>query len=189
MTGLVAVVIGALLCFAGVASLHAGVLLSAFGACWIVTDAVGASPWTSLIIGIAGAVVTWIVVSLVFHAALFFVGGVAGALIGAKLYSLLQSDRHILVALIFAAAFAIVCGFLATRWRLRVLLWLTALAGAGLMLHGLGRAFHSLDALRNPSTGGQQVVTAVVWVGVAVLGAASQRKVSSRSLRRDRAHS
>lgn len=188
MTGLVAVLIGALLCFAGVASLHLGVLLSGFGACWIVADAVGASPSTSLIIGIAGAVVAWILVSLVFRVALFFVGGVAGALIGAKLYSLLQSDRNILVALIFAAALAIVCGWLANRWRVRVLLWLTALAGAGLVLHGLGRAFDSLNALRNPSTGGQQVITSVVWVGLALLGVVSQRKVSARALKRDRAH-
>jgi hypothetical protein len=41
MTGLVGVVIGALLCFAGVASLHLAVLRSGFGVCWTVTDAVG----------------------------------------------------------------------------------------------------------------------------------------------------
>ena len=124
MTGLVAVLVGAALCFAGVASIHLAVLLSGFGVCWMLADLLGASTSAALLIGLVGAVVGWIIVSLVFRAALFFVGAVVGAVIGAKLYSALDTDRNVAIALIFTVGFAFLSGWLANRWRVRMLLFL-----------------------------------------------------------------
>lgn len=102
---------------------------------------------------------------------------------------MLDSDRNVLVAFIFAAGFALLAGWLANRWRVRVLMWLTALGGAGMALNGLGRAFDSLNAVRRPSSAGEQTVTFVLWIGLALLGWWSQRHVSRRALRRDQARS
>lgn len=187
MTGLVAVLVGAALCFAGVASIHLAVLLSGFGVCWMLADLLGASTSAALLIGLIGAVVGWIVVSLVFRAAMFFVGAVAGAVIGAKLYSALDTDRNVAIALIFTVGFAFLSGWLANRWRVRMLLFLTAIGGAGVVLNGLGRAVHSLDWMRRPTSAAEQVLDIVLWAGLAVLGWATQRQVSARALERDRA--
>ena len=187
MTGLVAVLVGAALCFAGVASIHLAVLLSGFGVCWMLADLLGASTSAALLIGLVGAVVGWIIVSLVFRAALFFVGAVVGAVIGAKLYSALDTDRNVAIALIFTVGFAFLSGWLANRWRVRMLLFLTAIGGAGIVLNGLGRAVHSLDWMRRPTSAAEQVLDIVLWAGLAVLGWATQRQVSARALERDRA--
>ena len=50
MTGWAAVVIGLVLCFAGIASTHLAVLLSGFGLGWLLADAFGASTGTTVII-------------------------------------------------------------------------------------------------------------------------------------------
>ncbi len=186
MTGLVAVLVGAVLCFAGVASMHLAVLLSGFGVCWMLADLLGASTGAALLIGLIGAVVGWILVSLVFKAAMFFVGAVVGGVIGAKLYSALETTRNVAIALIFTIGFAFLCGWLANRWRVRMLLLLTAIGGAGIVLNGLGRAVHSLDWLRRPTSTAEQVLDVALWAGLALLGWATQRQVSARALERDR---
>ena len=187
MTGLVVALIGTALCFAGVASIHGTVLLSGFGLSWMLGDALGASVGTALVLGLAGAVIAWILVMLVFKAAMFFVGLAVGAVIGAKLYAVLESgDGSWPVALIVTAAIALLCGFLADRWRLRMLIWLTALGGAGLLLHGLGRATGAFDALRHPDSEGQRILATAVWIAVAMLGWWTQRRISGRALERDR---
>lgn len=184
MTGWVAVVIGLLLCFAGMASLHLAVLLSGFGLAWMLADAFGASGATTLVIAAAGALAAWVLVSLVFRTALFFVGAIVGAAIGAKLYGVLQQgDGSVVVAVVFVLAVAFACGYLANRWRARVLLWLTALGGSALALSGIGRAWDgSLRALADPETQSQAAVSILVWFALAGFGWWVQRRVSARSL-------
>lgn len=186
MSAFVVVLIGAALCFAGVASLHLAVLTCGFGLGWLLSDALGTSAGTAVLIGLAGAVAAWILVSLVFRAGLFFVGAIAGAEIGARLYTLLEGEEGtIVVWLVFVLAVAFLGGWLANRWRVRVLLWLTALGGAGLMIAGLGRTTDSLDWLRYPSTGTQTVLATLAWIGLAGLGWWSQQRVSRRAIERD----
>ncbi len=187
MDGWVVVLVGAVLCFAGVASTHLGVLLSGFGLAWLLSDALGAGTSTALIIGLAGALVAWVLVTLIFRTALFFIGAIVGGVIGARLYVVLEGDdRNVVVAVVFVLAIAFLCGWLANRWRLRILLGLTAVGGAGLILNGLGRAYEGLATLRFPGTTTEKVLSVLLWSGIAAAGWWTQRHVSSRALRRDR---
>lgn len=188
MSGPVVVLVGVALCFAGVASLHFAILLCGFALSWLLADALGAAAGVGLVIGLAGAAVAWVLVSLVFRAGVFVVGAVAGGAIGARLYTLLQGDGgQALVALVFVLAVAVLSGWLANRWRRRMLVALTALGGAGLILAGLGRWSDSLAALRHPAPGAQEVAVVLLWLGLALIGWWIQRLVFPRATRRDEA--
>ena len=93
-------------------------------------------------------------VTLVFRSSLFFVGAVVGTVIGAKLYGVLAgSSNSVIVAVVFVAAVAFICGWMANRWHARVVLWVTAIGGAALTLTGLGRIWpDQMQALSNPQT-------------------------------------
>ncbi|MDN5790079.1 MAG: DUF4203 domain-containing protein [Micrococcales bacterium] len=183
LSGWILVLVGAVLCFAGIASTHIAVLVSGFGLAWLLADGIGASAGTALVIALAGAIAAWVLVRLVFKAALFFVGGLVGAVIGARLYTLLQpSGGSVVIAVVFVVAAAFLSGWLANRWSVRTLLVLTALGGAGLMLSGLARTTSSLAWLRAPDSAVATVIMALLWVGLAGLGWASQRRISARRL-------
>ena len=69
MTGWVAVAVGVILCFAGIAYLNLAVLVSALGLIWLLADALGASASTALVVAAVGAVAVWVLVRLVFKTA------------------------------------------------------------------------------------------------------------------------
>lgn len=180
MSGWIIVVVGALLCFAGVASVHLAVLVCGFGLAWLLADAFGASTGVALLVGLGGAVVAWVLVTLVLKTALFFVGGITGAVIGARLYTLLQpTGGNVVVAVVFVLAAAVLGGWLASRWSRHLLLWFTAIAGAGLLLSGLGRAVDGLAWLRAPTSSAQVAGAAALWVALVIVGWLVQRRVSS----------
>lgn len=183
MSGWIIVLVGAALCFAGIASTHLAVLVSGFGLAWLLADGLGASVGTALVVALAGAVAAWVLVRFVFNAALFFVGGLVGAVIGARLYTLLQpTGGNVIIAVVFVVAAAFLAGWLADRWSARTVLVLTALGGAGLMLSGIARTSDSLDWLRAPDSAVATVIMVLLWVGLAGLGWASQRRISARRL-------
>ncbi|MGB8381185.1 MAG: DUF4203 domain-containing protein [Dermatophilaceae bacterium] len=184
MTGWAAVVIGLVLCFAGIASTHLAVLLSGFGLAWLLADAFGASTGTTIIISLAGALVAWVVVTLIFRTSLFFVGAAVGTVIGAKLYGVLAgSSNSVIVAVVFVAAVAFICGWMANRWHARVVLWLTAIGGAALALTGLGRIWADpMHALSSPQTTTETSISVVAWVLLTLAGWWSQRRISARAL-------
>lgn len=181
MDGLVAIVIGLVLCFAGARSVHLAVLLAGFGAGWMLSRAFDAGTGTALIIGLAAAVLAWVLVSLVFRSALFVVGGILGCAIGARVYSVLEGESSsAIVAIVFVLAVGFLCGWMANRWRVRALIWLTAIGGAALALHGVGIAFpDSLGALSRPDGAGQSTLNVVAWAVLAGLGWWSQRNVAT----------
>jgi len=88
MTGVVGIVLGLALCFFGVGSLHLAVLGSGFALGWLISGVFDASTTTTVLVGIGCAIAAWILVSLVFRFGAFFVGAVAGGVIGAKIFSL-----------------------------------------------------------------------------------------------------
>ena len=63
MSGWVVLVVGAVLCFLGVGSVHLAVLASGFGVGWLLGDLFGA---TALIVAACTAVIAWVLVTLVF---------------------------------------------------------------------------------------------------------------------------
>ena len=175
-TGLL-IVIGALLCFMGALSTRLVVLACGFGASWLLANALGPTTTTALLIALAGALATLVLTLLVSRLLLFVTGCVIGAVVGARLYVLLSADGDsVLLAVIFVPAVAVVCGFLAQRYQRRFVMWGTALAGAGLILSGLGRGPESFDFLREPDDGPSSVAYTVIWVALAVVGQQVQRR-------------
>jgi len=85
--------------------------------------------------------------------------GMTGSLIGARLYAIFSpDDTSVVLALVVVVATAVACGFLADRYRGRVILWATAIGGAGLVLSSLGYIWpDSLGFLRHPQAGVQEV--------------------------------
>jgi hypothetical protein len=187
---LVIVLVGLMLCFLGVGSVHLGVPASGFAIGWLLAESFGASPGTAVLIALGCAATAWIVVTLIFRAAGFFVGAIAGGVIGVKIYSLLEGgNRNVLLAALFVLACAALGGFLTDRFRSRFLIWICALGGAGLALSGVGRAFPAVEGwVHHPGNTAQAVVGSAVWIGLAVAGWWVQRKVFPRAgrSRRDR---
>ena len=91
MSGLGALVVGLVLCFVGVKWLPLAVLASGFALGWLITEPFNASLGVAFVIALAAAVAAWVLATFVFRAALFFVGLIAGGVIGAKLFGLLQA--------------------------------------------------------------------------------------------------
>ncbi|WP_265520823.1 DUF4203 domain-containing protein [Oerskovia flava] len=185
VAGVVIVLLGLVLCFAGIGSLHAAVLASGFGLGWLLADLFQSSSGTALLIGALSAVVAWFVVTFIFKFAAFFVGILTGAVIGAKIYGTISGDSgNWLLAVVLVVAVAATSGFLADRYRARALLWLTTIGGAGIVMAGLGRVDEDLFGfLRHPEAAWEQVVSVLVWVTLAVLGWLTQRRLFARRLR------
>jgi hypothetical protein len=176
--GAVVLVVGLVLCFLGVGSVHLAVLASGFAGCWLIAGLFGAAPGTALVVALAGTFLTWLVVNLVFRAVALVLGLVVGAVVGARLYALLDGDDpSFVLALIVIAAVAAASAVLAHRYRERFLVWATALGGAGLAISGLARLVPTVDELRRPAEGAESVVATAVWVALALAGVLVQRQL------------
>jgi hypothetical protein len=170
--------VGLVLCFFGMRSLHLAVPACGFALGWLLAEAFDAQVLPALVIAVAVAVVSWVVVGLVLRTGLFFVGAVAGAVIGAKLFGLLErGDRSVVLAVLFVAAVGALAGVAAARYHDAVLVVVCALAGAALALNGLARVFpDALGFLRDPGSPTQSALVAVAWIVLAVLGWSVQRR-------------
>ncbi|UGT44243.1 DUF4203 domain-containing protein [Nocardia yamanashiensis] len=183
MNGIVVALVGALLCFYGIRSVHLGILAIGFGLGWMIADLFNASFSWLILIGLIGAVSSWVVTSLVFRFASYFIGGLTGAMIGTKLATVLQpGDKNFALSMIVALAVCVAGAFLAEKFRARALLWLTSIGGASMVLSGLGRMSDSLAFLRNPDPGIQQVTVTLAWIGLSVLGWITQRHLFAEKL-------
>ena len=182
MTGVGVLAVGLLLCFAGVASLHLAVLASGFALGWLVAESLGGSVAVTAIVAGCAAVVAWILATLVFRAALLVVGGVAGGVIGAKLYGLLEGgDGNAVLATVFVLAVAVLTGLAVQRFHQTALIGACAFGGAGLALSGLARLWPgTLGFLRNPDTTAEAVIDAAAWLVLGVAGWSVQRRLVRR---------
>jgi prolipoprotein diacylglyceryltransferase len=124
-------------------------------------------------------------VSLVFRFGAFFVGAVAGGVIGARIFSLIVTGTDkVLLTVVWVLVFAGLSGLLASRYRGRFLMWATALGGAGLALAGLGRiAPDALEFLRHPDTALEGVLSFGAWLALALVGRSTQLRLFPRTLR------
>lgn len=178
MSGLAVLLVGALLCFYGIRSMHLAVLAAGFGLGWLIADLFNASVWTLVLFGLIGAVVSWVVTTLVFKFSAYFIGGITGAMAGAKLADVLQpGDNNWALSGIVILALAVAAAFLADKFRARALLWLTSIGGASMILTGLGSMIGALDFLRHPTGGFQQVFAAAAWIALSAAGWLVQRRL------------
>lgn len=182
MSGGILVLIGLFLCLAGAWSIRLAVLAAGFGASWLLADVFGASTSTALLVSAAGAVLVFLLSLVMSKLMFFFVGGVIGAVVGAKLFVVLDGgDASVLLAVVFIPAVAFLFAFLAQRWSRRFLAWATAFGGAAIALTGLGRlAPDQLDALHVPEDAGERTLMAVAWLALGLLGRAVQLRLPSR---------
>jgi hypothetical protein len=174
-----AVVVGLLLCFVGLRSIHLALLACGFALGWLVAEGLGASVVVAAIVAACAAVVGWVLARVVFRAALFVVGGLAGGVIGAKLFGLLEGDDgNVLLAVIFVVAVAVLTGLAAQRYHETAAIWACAFGGAGLALSGLGRIWpNTLGFLRTPDTTAEAVLSAAAWLVLGALGWTVQRRL------------
>jgi hypothetical protein len=183
VNGIIVAVVGVLLCFYGIRSVHLGILAIGFGIGWLIADLFNASFWWLLLIGLIGALSSWVVTSLIFRFASYFIGGLTGAMIGTKLAMVLQpGDKNWALSMIVALAVCVAGAFLAEKFRARALLWLTSIGGAGMVLSGVARLSDSLEFLRSPETGWQQITSTLAWVALSVLGWITQRHLFAEKL-------
>lgn len=183
MSGVALTLVGLFLCFAGTWSLRLAISAAGFGVSWIVAEAFGASTVTTIVVAVSGALVT-LVVTLVMSRFLFFLaGGIVGAVLGARLWVLLdQGEASVVLAVFFIPAMAVAFGVLANRLRGRFMAWATAFGGAALVISGLGiMAPEMLGELRDPQTTLQGVVSTTAWIALAVFGRAVQRATSKET--------
>lgn len=176
----VLVLLGVLLCFWGARSLRLTVLAAGFAGAWVLAEAFGASLGVAAVVAVVSAVAV-LVLTLIFARFLFFiVGAGVGVLIGARLFTLLSSGSgsghgDVVLGLLFVAAVAILCGFLANRFRRWFVVWTTALAGSALLLAGIGHLGPGPGELGRPGSTSSSVITGVLWLVIAYLGAQVQR--------------
>jgi hypothetical protein len=188
MTGAGLAAVGLLLCFAGARSIRFVVAASGFGLGWVLAESLGGSTLVVVFVALGSAAAAWVLTAVVFRMALLVVGGVAGAAIGAMLYGVLQGDdRNVALAVLFTLAAATLVGLATAHFHQGVLIWACAFGGAGLVLRGAARAFpESLDFLRDPDSAPQAVITAALWLAVAVAGWSVQRRIASDEARAGR---
>src|SRR3954454_12259588 len=179
MTGVGLAVVGLLLCFVGLRSIHLAVLASGFALGWLIAGGLGRSLGVSAVVALCAAVVGWVLATVVFRAAMFVVGGIAGGVIGAKLFGLLEGDDgNVLLAVIFVVAVAVLTGLAAQRYHETAAIWACAFGGAGLALSGLGRIWpNTLGFLRTPDTTAEVVLSAAAWLVLGALGWSVQRRL------------
>jgi hypothetical protein len=177
MSAVAVILIGLVLCLGGSLSVRLAVFAAGFGAAWTLAAALDADTGTTLLIGLGGGVLAF-VLTLLAARFLFFIGGLCvGAVIGAKLFVLAQGGgADLLLALVVVPAVALVCALLARRFERPFLVWATALGGAALVLSGVGRLWaDAAGELWRPESTAGVVLVAVLWVVLAVIGRSVQR--------------
>jgi hypothetical protein len=178
-SGIGVIVVGLALCLFGVRSPHLAVVAAGLALGWLVTEPFRPSLLTAFVVALATGLIAWVVAGLVFRAALFFVGALAGAVIGAKLFGLFQGD-NVALEILFVAAVGIVVGLAAQRFRRPVAAVACALGGAGLVLSGVARLLPvTAGVFRHPDGTWQAVVAGVAWVALAALGWIYQRRAAT----------
>jgi hypothetical protein len=170
--GVLLLLVGLLLCFAGGRSLRLTGLCLGFALAWAFADLLGADASVGLVIAVGGAIAGLVRVSVVFRFAMWVIGGLAGAPIALKVYLHVGlGEGSALVAVLFAAALGLILGFLADRHREPLLAAVTALSGASIILNALATpAPSSLAFLGQPTTGAQSALATAAWVILAVVG-------------------
>ena len=83
--GFLLLLVGLVLCFAGVRSLRLTGLCAGFALAWMIAELFGASIPVGL--AVAGAIGGLVLISLVFRFAMWVLGGLAGATIAIKVYA------------------------------------------------------------------------------------------------------
>lgn len=180
---LVLVLLGALLCFRGAASLRLTVLAAGFCGAWILAEAFGASLGVAAVVAAVSALAA-LVLTVIFTRFLFFIAGAGvGLLIGTRLFTLLSSGSEtghgdLVLGIVFVPAVAVVCGFLANHWRHWFLVWTTALAGSALVLGGIGHLGPGPGELSRPGSSISATLTGVAWLVLAYVGARVQRSTT-----------
>lgn len=174
------VIVGLVLALAGIKSVRIALVAAGSGATWLVADAFHASTATGLILAAAGGFMALVVAMVAARLAFFAVGAVVGVVVGARLFGILDTgESSILLATVFIPAVAVVGAVVLNRWRERLVGWATAVAGSALVLSGLGRlAPDSLGFLREPEGSVGQVTATALWVALAVVGRASQKRAA-----------
>jgi len=178
------IVIGLVLGLAGGWSIRTVLMLVGFGAGWLIANVFDASLLVTLVIALVGALFAWLVVRLAATVVFFVVGAMVGALVGVRVFRLLEGgDGNLLLAVVFIPAVAIAGGWLAEKSRDRFVAWGTSIAGAALVLSGLGVLAGSLQWLRDPGEGWQAAVGTAAWVALSVAFRFSQKAVGSNDTR------
>ncbi|MFD7024637.1 hypothetical protein [Promicromonospora sukumoe] len=180
MSALAVTLVGLLLLLAGSLSVRLAVLAAGFGVSWMLAVALGTDTGTAVLVGVAGAVLAFLL-TLVASRLLFFVCGLCvGAVVGARLFVLVQGGTaDVLLALIVIPAVALLCAFLARRLERRFLVWGTAVGGAALVISGVGRLWTDADDLWHPESGGAVVVALVLWLVLSVIGSQVQKRFTA----------
>jgi hypothetical protein len=176
--GFLLLLVGLVLCFAGVRSLRLTGLCAGFALAWMIAELFGASIPVGLVIAVAGAIGGLVLISLVFRFAMWVIGGLAGATIAIKIYAHVgMGQGSALVAVLLAAAVGLIVGFLADRHRDPLLAAVTALSGASVILNALAAlAPTGFAFLGEPVTRTQSVIASGVWLILAIAGWLVQRR-------------
>jgi hypothetical protein len=104
-----------------------------------------------------------------------------GLLVGARLFRLLEGgDGNLLLAVVFIPAIGIAGGWIAEKTRESFVAWGTSIAGAALVLSGVGVLVASLAWLRDPVETWEAVVGALVWIALSVFFRFTQKAVGSK---------
>ncbi|HYH71628.1 MAG TPA: hypothetical protein VD764_00305 [Nocardioides sp.] len=182
MSASVMILVGLLVAVAGIWSVRLVLVGAGAGAAWLLADAFGAGTATALLVSAAGGVLAFVTGLLAARVLFFAVGLVVGAVVGARLFTILDSgEASVLLAVVFVPAVAVVGGVVVGRWRERMVGWATAIAGSGLVLAGLGRLQADLpQVLSDPDGYGEQGLAVAAWAALAVLARIVQRRVISR---------
>lgn len=186
MTAVMFLVLGAVLCFYGARSVRLAVLVAGFGGAWLLADELSATLTTTIIVAVAGALGALVLTSLLSRFVVFATGFILGGAVGTKLFELLdRGDASWLLAVVFIPACALVCGFLAGRFRHPFLVWASAFAGAALILTGIGRIdTEPTKELHRPDSALSAVVLAVLWIALGLTGRSVQAGRSDQGRRR-----
>jgi Domain of unknown function (DUF4203) len=178
MTSAIFILLGLFLCFVGARSVRFAVLVAGFLGAWLIADGFGASLGTTVAVAVAGALGALVLSILLARFALFAAGLILGGAVGAKVWEVLdRGEASWLLAAIFVPAVALVCGFLAERFRKPFLIWATAFAGSAMVLTGIGRIDTGpTSELRRPDEAVGGVVLALLWVALALVGRSFQAR-------------
>ena len=174
----VLVLVGVLLAVGGIWSIRLVLVCAGAGAAWLVADAFGASAATSALVAAASGLLALLVGVLAARVLFFVVGLVVGAVVGARLFTILDTgDASVLLAVVFVPAVAVVGGVALERWRERLVGWVTAIGGSALVLAGLGRVDSDVRVVSDPVDYGEQAISVAAWVALAVLARVVQTRV------------
>jgi hypothetical protein len=186
LTAILAIAIGAILCFYGLGFIRVSIMLAGFVLGYLLSQNAGATLLVSLLVGGVGVIVALILVRFARNIAERILSFLMGGLVGLQIANYVNAREigGVALVLIIVVIASIIATVLINFLGNRALIWSTALGGATIIVYGIGLLLPPLNFLARPTNAVESVFSVALIFGLFLFGTLTQLRLFRRVVTR-----